>query len=156
MSAVIPTELYFTMRSPQRNRPKGIAPKESPQRNRKALPQAIAPHFPTFYSSASLTPNTSNLISKSDRIFVEMMSDSYGALRYRLSVGIMGDRIFVGMMRERIFVGMMSDRLSVGMISDRYRVYSQCFYYIISKGYRFSVGVLIMGLTKFAVGVCRG
>ena len=40
--------------------------------------------------------------------------------------------------------------------SDRYRIYSQCFYYIISKGYRFSVGVLIMRLTKFAVGVCRG
>ena len=95
------------------------------------------------------------------------MSDSYGALRYRLSVGkigdrlsvgIMGDRIFVGMMRERIFVGMMSDRLSVGMISDRYRVYSQCFYSIISKRYRFSggfVGVLLMGLTEFSVGVCR-
>jgi hypothetical protein len=38
MSAVIPTELYFTERSPQRNRPKGIALKESPQRNRP-------PHF---------------------------------------------------------------------------------------------------------------
>ena len=29
---------------------------------------AIARHFPTFYSSASLTPNTNSLISKSDRI----------------------------------------------------------------------------------------
>ena len=35
--------------------------------DRKPLPQAIAPHFPTFYSSASLTPNTNSLISKSDR-----------------------------------------------------------------------------------------
>ena len=53
MSAVIPTELYFTERSPQRNRPKGIAPKESPQRNRiasssdsEALLQAVRPAFP--------------------------------------------------------------------------------------------------------------
>ena len=44
---------------------------------------------------------------------------------------------------------------SYGALRYRYRVYSQCFYYIISKGYRFSVGVLIMGLTKFAVGVER-
>ena len=36
----------------QSDRPKGIAPKESP---------------PTFYISALLTPNTNSLISKSDR-----------------------------------------------------------------------------------------
>jgi len=74
----------------------------------------------------------------------------------RLFVGMMGERsLSVEMMGNRISVGMIGDRLFVEMMGDRYR-YSQCFYYIISKGYRFSVGVLIMGLTKFAVGVCRG
>ena len=67
-----------------------------------------------------------------DRIFVGMMGD-------RLSVGMMSDRLSVGMMGDRISVGMMSD--SYGALRYRYRVYSQCFYYIISKGYRFSVGV---------------
>jgi hypothetical protein len=56
---------------------------------------------------------------------LEMMSDSYGALRYRLSVGIMSDSY--GALRYRLFVGMMSDsygalryRLSVGIMSDSY------------------------------------
>ena len=53
-----------------------------------------------------------------------MMGDSYGALRYRLSVGMMSDSY--GALRYRLSVGMM--------------VYSQCFHSIISKGYRFSGG----------------
>jgi hypothetical protein len=57
-----------------------------------------------------LTPNTNNFISKSDRIFVGMMSD-------RLSVGIMGDRIFVGMMSDRLSVEMMGERSLQGLLS---------------------------------------
>jgi hypothetical protein len=39
---------------------------------------------------------------------LEMMSDSYGALRYRLSVGIMSDSY--GALRYRLFVGIMGKR----------------------------------------------
>jgi hypothetical protein len=71
----------------------------------------------------------------SDRLFVEMMGD-------RLFVGMIGERSHIcWMMRERSLQGLL------GLLSTFLLHY---------KGYRFSVGVLIMGLTKFAVGVCRG
>jgi hypothetical protein len=78
-----------------------------------------------------------------------MMSD-------RLFVRMMGDRIFVGIMSDRLFVGMMSDRLSVGIMGERSLQGLLSTFLLHYKGYSFSVEALIMRLTKFAVGVCRG